>query len=106
MIFGVNASKVAISLPAGLLAWVEEQRARRGMSRSEFIAWAVEVERQRCLEDEQAARYAAAYEVHPETDDDTWLDRQSTDTLTAVWSEDPHDWSEDFRLDRRLDAKG
>ena len=102
----MNTSKVAISLPAGLLAWVEEQRTRLSMSRSEFIAWAVEAERQRQQEDEQAARYAAAYEAHPETDGDTWLDRQSTDTLAAVWSEDPHDWSEDFRLDHQPDAAG
>ncbi len=61
--------KIGISLPAELLACVDEQRAERGLSRSAFLVFAVNEmlrrERERAADD----AYRASYLEDPEDDE-------------------------------------
>lgn len=64
------AVKIAISLPAEVLAEVERERQVTGESRSEFFRLAVE----RRLRDERrrvdVEQYVRAYQEHPESDEE------------------------------------
>ena len=106
MMTGMNTEKVAISLPASLAAWVDEERQRRGLSRSGFIAGLLDEERRRLADEELAARFAAAYAEQPETDDEAWISDAGAATAAAVAAEDPHDWAADYEADRALRAAG
>jgi Arc/MetJ-type ribon-helix-helix transcriptional regulator len=83
MLNGVSTvEKVTVSLPADLLARIENRRHQRGSSRSEVVSdllwrgWReVEIE-------EREARYRASYEAHPETGDErTWAEAAADDLL-------------------------
>lgn len=71
-----HAVKVAISLPAELLAEVERARAERGESRSEFMRQAVEAFLRRERERADVERYIRGYLEQPETEDELALSRQ------------------------------
>ena len=62
--------KVAISLPAGLLARVEVERRARQESRSAFLRRAIELFFAASRQADRVREYAAAYRRHPETEDE------------------------------------
>jgi hypothetical protein len=99
--------KVTISVPAALFDRLEQERRRRHQTRSALFA---ELAARLVRELEEAdleARYKAGYEKHPEGSDDlAWVADAGAATLGSVAAEDPHDWSEDYRLDRDLRAAG
>lgn len=65
--FGMSkAAKIAISLPAELLAAVDRERKETGTSRSEFFRRAVEDLFRRRLTDQEARRYVRGYLDKPE----------------------------------------
>jgi hypothetical protein len=102
-----KVTKVTISVPSGLFNRLEQERRRLNLTRSAlFSELAARLVRE--LEDaELEAQYAAGYEKHPEGSDDlAWVADASAATLAAVAAEDPHDWSEDYRLDSELRAAG
>lgn len=57
--------KVAISLPADLLASIDRARRRTGANRSSYLRTAAEAQLR--LEDDDVDRYVAAYRAQPET---------------------------------------
>ncbi len=58
--------KIAISLPDQLLRMIELERKQRGMSRSEFLRFAVQEHFARVAERNKEAAYVAAYRADPE----------------------------------------
>jgi metal-responsive CopG/Arc/MetJ family transcriptional regulator len=66
----VQAVKVAISLPAGLLEMAEQERRVRGESRSEFFRHALEAYLQEKRQREEIARYIKGYREQPESEEE------------------------------------
>jgi len=66
----VQAVKVAISLPAGLLEMAEQERRLRGESRSEFFRHALEAYLQEKRQREEIARYIQGYREQPEREEE------------------------------------
>jgi hypothetical protein len=99
--------KVTVSIPAALFDRLEQERRRRSQTRSALVTELAARLVRELDEADLAARYAAGYDRHPEGADDlAWVADAGAATLGSVASEDPHDWSEDYRLDRDLRAAG
>ncbi len=99
--------KVTISVPAHLFDRLELERRRRKLTRSALFADLAARLVQELEEAELDARYEVGYGKHPEGSDDVaWVADAGATTIAAVAAEDPHDWSQDYRLDRGLDAAG
>lgn len=102
-----TTTKVTISLPTDIYKRGEEERMRRGLSRSEFVANLYREHLRQAEHEARVARYAAAYANHPEASDDLgWVTEAAAATLAAVTAEDPHDWSKDFQSDTEHRAAG
>ncbi len=99
--------KVTISLPAVQFERLEQERHRRGLTRSALFAeLAARLVGELELRDLEA-RYTAGYERHPEGGDDlAWVAEAGASTLGAVALEDAHDWSGDYRMDCDRRAAG
>lgn len=65
-----KTTKVAVSLPAALLAEAERARARSGESRSAYFRRALEAALRLEADREAAARYIEGYRRYPETVED------------------------------------
>jgi hypothetical protein len=104
---GPGTIKVTISVPADLFDRLELERRRRKLTRSAlFSDLATRLVRE-LDEAELDARYEVGYARHPEgSDDAAWVADAGAATIAAVAAEDPHDWSQDYRLDRGLNAAG
>jgi metal-responsive CopG/Arc/MetJ family transcriptional regulator len=83
-----HAVKIAISLPAELVAAAERERTAKHQSRSEFIRQAIEAYLQAQREREADARYVAGYRDHPETPEEI-----ADATALAVLAFDPEAWA-------------
>lgn len=79
-----NSVKVAISLPADLLAAAERARGARGETRSEFFRQAIEALLRQ--EEKQAAidQYVEAYRRFPESEDETRVAAQTATDVLAL----------------------
>ncbi|HEV7465727.1 MAG TPA: hypothetical protein VGP96_05480 [Candidatus Dormibacteraeota bacterium] len=87
-----TTTKVTISLPTDVYRRGEEERTRRGLSRSEFVANLYREHLRQTEHEARIARYAAAYARHPEASDDlAWVTDAGAATLAAVAAEDPRD---------------
>jgi len=87
-----TVGKVTVSLPAELLARIEELRHGRHASRSETVAELLWRGWRQVEAEEREARYRAAYADQPETDDErAWAEEAATDLLAEA---DPH-WQHD-----------
>ncbi len=79
-------SKVAISMPASVLADIERSRKSTGETRSAFFRRAAEIEIARERERQQVKRYVEGYRRFPETDEDLEI---ADAGLAAVFAENP-----------------
>ncbi|MBV9282887.1 MAG: hypothetical protein JOZ41_22660 [Chloroflexi bacterium] len=78
-----HVTKVTVSIPSYLYDWGEEERTRRYLSRSAFVA---NLYRRYCDEleaERRAARYAAAHAQLPETPEEQVLTVASMDLLAT-----------------------
>ena len=78
---GARARKVAVSIPAYLYAWGEEERARRALNRSEFVADLYERYQQEMEREQRTVRYAVAYAAVPELPEERALTEASMQLL-------------------------
>ncbi len=65
-----NSRKIAISLPAGLVAELERIRKKTGETRSAVIRRSIESALKRDAMDSQVRRYISGYLKYPETDEE------------------------------------
>ncbi len=75
-----RAAKIAVSIPAGLLASAERHCRRKGESRSSLIRRALEALLSGELERRRVRRYVRGYLEQPETPEET-----SVAQAQAVW---------------------
>jgi len=75
--------KVAISVPEELLAEVERERKRRGLSRSAVIQSGLRAWLRAQREMDRSRRYVQAYLAHPETDREV---AEAARFVEATWS--------------------
>ena len=75
--------KVAISVPEELLAEVERERKRRGLSRSAVIQSGLRAWLRAQREMDRSRRYVRAYLTHPETDREVAV---AARLVEATWS--------------------
>lgn len=65
--------RVTVSLPPEVFESGENERATRGLTRSEYVTGLYRDDLERAEQARRVARYAAAYREHPESDDETWV---------------------------------
>lgn len=80
-----NAVKIAISLPPRILDSVENERRRRGESRSEFFRQAVQAFLRDLREQQDVSRYVRGYQEQPETAEE--VDAVSASSYAALAEE-------------------
>jgi metal-responsive CopG/Arc/MetJ family transcriptional regulator len=78
-----KTSKVAISLPAGILDSVECERKESGESRSEFFRQAIEMLLHKRKEEEDIKQYIRGYKKLPETREEIAAADQAAVSLLA-----------------------
>jgi len=84
-----GSSKVAVSLPADLLADVERYRRRSGESRSAVVRRALERLLDARVEADAVREYVEAYRRTPETAEEAALSTPSSEELAALAREHP-----------------
>lgn len=82
------AKKVTISIPADLFAWGEQERTKRDVTRSEFVATLYRQSRDDCIARERLARYAAAYAKQPMTDEERHWAESAADSLATLYGDE------------------
>ena len=85
-----KTSKIAISLPEGLLQSIEKERQARGESRSEFFRRAAENLLRELRELELDRQYIQGYQKYPETKEELAL---AESTMLYAFAANP--WEED-----------
>ena len=83
-----RAKKVTVSIPADLFARGEEERERRQISRSEFVAELYRRHLQAIEEERRVARYAAAYAKQPVTEEERAWAEAGAQALGALYDEE------------------
>ncbi|MHB1526211.1 MAG: ribbon-helix-helix protein, CopG family [Candidatus Dormibacteria bacterium] len=86
-----TVEKVTVSLPAELLARIEDRRRGRGTSRSEVVSELLWRGWRQVEAEDREQRYRAAYEAQPETREErAWADRAADllDEESAGWGSD------------------
>lgn len=78
-----HAERFSASIPDYLYSWGEQERERRGLNRSEFVAYLYqrlfdEVEHER-----RKAQYSAAYARFPVTEEEEALSALGVETLSS-----------------------
>ena len=84
-----RVAKVAVSLPAGLLAEVERFRRRSGESRSALVRRALERLIDTTAEADAVREYVESYRASPETPEERSLSKPSAEELGALAREHP-----------------
>lgn len=79
----MGVRRVTVSLPEDLYERGERERRKRHEGRSEFVARLYRQFLHAVEEDERVARYAAAYALVPDTDEERWLEEESLRTLAG-----------------------
>lgn len=78
-----KTTKIAISLPEGVLATVEQERRQSGESRSQFFRRAVETLLRHQREEEMSEQYMRAYQRIPETNEEVEAARRAASNILA-----------------------
>ena len=73
-----KVQKVAVSIPMDVYEWVEAERGKREVSRSQLMTKVLRQEMHRQELEERARRYEEAYRKHPETQEERELLEWST----------------------------
>ena len=82
-------AKIAISLPEGVYEALEKSRAKRGVSRSEYIRDAVEERLRREKQQADIERYIQGYLRDPETPEEmAWVEQVGVEALASLPWED------------------
>jgi metal-responsive CopG/Arc/MetJ family transcriptional regulator len=99
MLIGMSrAEKVTVSLPAELLARIENRRRDQETSRSEVVSELLWRGWREAEAEEREERYRAAYQAQPETAAElTWAEEAATD----LFGEHDNAWSD---TDQAVDA--
>ena len=88
-----RVAKVTISLPTGLLEYVDRKRTESGVSRSEFVQRAIDRLRREEWEREIDEQFVRGWREQPETEDEFgWLTPVSVESLAELpWEDEEHD---------------
>jgi len=86
-----RVAKVAISIPNDVYHWVEAERAKLDVTRSQLMTRLLRGEMYRQELEERAKRYEEAYRKFPETEEErAWIEESSRQYFeaTAEWDEE------------------
>ena len=87
-----TVEKVTVSLPAELLARIEERRHGRDTSRSEVVSELLWRGWRQAETEDREQRYRASYQAEPDTrEEQAWADQAAADMLgeeDSVWGTD------------------
>jgi len=87
-----TVEKVTVSLPAELLARIEDRRRSRETSRSQVVSELLWRGWRQAETEDREQRYRASYQVEPDTrDEQAWADQTAADML----GEENSDWGTD-----------
>ena len=87
-----TVEKVTVSLPAELLARIEDRRHGRKTSRSQVVSELLWRGWRQAETEDREQRYRTSYQAEPDTrEEQAWADQAAADTLgeaSSVWAPD------------------